>query len=62
VAVKFFCIGGGGKIVSGLILTLPPPLPLQCVGTFTPNRYRLSNKSISATITEKIIKPAGLCQ
>ncbi|KAE9537630.1 hypothetical protein AGLY_006653 [Aphis glycines] len=37
VAVKFYCLGDGSKIVSGLILTLPPSplLPLQCVGTFT---------------------------
>jgi len=31
-AVNFFCLGGparrdGGKIVSGIILPLPPPLP-----------------------------------
>jgi len=38
---KIFWLGGGGKIVSELILSwLPPPptpIPLQCVGTF--NRY-----------------------
>ncbi|CAH1708674.1 unnamed protein product [Aphis gossypii] len=36
-SIKFHCLGSGGKIVSGLILTLPPPPPLQWVGTFTPS-------------------------